>query len=88
MSNRIHTPEYYSCRGTLFRVRKGDEREHVAREYEGVSMTMRAQGNFEAAVRWDEYARAMRLRGHTCGITANGQHHWQVYPNHETYIDP
>jgi hypothetical protein len=49
-----------------------EKREASAVEYELEATMHRARGEFEAAVRWDDYARSIRRHGHTTGYTANG----------------
>lgn len=47
-------------------------RETRATELEQIASHHRARGEFDAAVRFDDYASSMRYHGHTRGVTANG----------------
>jgi len=65
-----------------------ERREARAAEYELQAMRHRAAGEFEAAARWDDYARAIRLRGSSSGVTANGTNAaWVVATPQVSYLD-
>ncbi len=65
-----------------------EQRERAAQVHEEQAMAHRAAGQFEAAARWDDYARAIRLRGTSSGVTANGTAAaWTVVKPQVSYLD-
>ena len=65
-----------------------EDRGSKAYIYESIAKDSRAAGEFEAAARWDDYARAMREHGNTRHITANGTNAaWVVATPQVSYLD-